>query len=97
MFSKLRRRFARQLACAPNAADTRSSAPCPTDLERHHVLRALGEARAAGRRVTLREIHRLSLLSQPAALRCVRELEQAGAIVVEAVDHDPLSGEIRLA
>jgi DNA-binding MarR family transcriptional regulator len=96
MFSNLRRQLGRRLACQPAATDARAAGPGSTELERHHVLRALTEAASVGRRVTLREIHRLALLSQPAALRSVRHLEQAGAIVVETVDHDPLSGEIRL-
>ena len=96
MFTNLRRRFARRLSCAPRVAPPAPVAPSPTEIERHQVLRALVDAREAGRKVTLREVHRLASVGQPAALRCVRELEHAGGITIEAVDHDPLSGEIRL-
>lgn len=96
MFSRLRLRLAQRLARKPSACDPHAPGPASTEVERAAILRALAEAHAAGRKVTLRDIHRLAMLSQPVALRGVRHLEQAGAIEVEPVDHDPLSGEIRL-
>lgn len=96
MFSRLRLRLAQRLARKPKPCDAQTPGPASTEAERDAILRALNEARSAGRRVTLRDIHRLAMLSQPVALRGIRHLEQTGAIEVEPVDHDPLSGEIRL-
>lgn len=96
MFSKLRLRLAQRLARKPIACDARAPDPGSTEAERAAILRALSTARDDGRRVTLREVHRLANLSQPVALRGVRHLEQTGAVQVEPVDHDPLSGEVRL-
>ncbi|QYU69694.1 hypothetical protein J4558_06055 [Leptolyngbya sp. 15MV] len=97
MFSSLRRRFGRRFACKPGASDARNTGLPATEADRRIVLRALGDARHKGQRVTLREVHRLARLPQPVALRCVRHLEQAGTVEIDAVEHDPLSSEIRLA
>ncbi len=97
MFSSLRRRFGRRLACKPSVPEAGNPDLVPSEAERRHVLRALSDAGRDGQRVTLREVHRLASLPQPAALRCIRHLEQVGKVEVEAVEHDPLSSEIRLA
>ncbi|MDA7787865.1 hypothetical protein N8940_01370 [Sphingomonadaceae bacterium] len=60
------------------------------------VLQALRNADAEGRAVSLRDIHSLSGMTQPDALRCVEQLKREGQVHVETMMLDPLAGQVSL-
>lgn len=97
MFDRIRQRLAlRQRRAAPIVPEPVEGRASPSDGQKLLVLEQLRQASAREDRVAIRDLHRLSGLPQPVALRALRALEEDGLVEREENLFDALAGEVRL-
>jgi hypothetical protein len=77
-----------------NALQERASTAPWTDANAETIARALWRRESAGEATSLRQVHMVTGICQPAALRAVRELDRAGMIVIEDDLDDALESRI---
>lgn len=96
MFARFRQRIAARCQPATVESPTAEAGPVPSPSQLDLVREQLIVAALAGKLLTLRDLHRLTGLPQPVALRAFRALEETGEAIRRECLHDPLASEIAL-
>lgn len=96
MFARFRQRIAARCKPATVESPTIDAGPVPSSGHLDLVREQLVAAALAGKVIKLRDLHRLTGLPQPVALRAFRALEESGEALRTECLHDPLASEIAL-